>query len=394
MIKNILYLTIFILLSVPLVSCTDTVDEPPVVQDDGDKLTPLKEVPAIRLERLSRGVNLGHWFAQTEISSAQMKNRFSQKDMDFLSSSGFKHVRLSVNEEVVYDKDNPSEIKTKYLSELDKAISDLIEADVAVIFDFHPNDSFKDEVVKDIVFANSVKIFWGAMAKYLTKYDADMLYLEVMNEPMAVNASEWYDIQKTWVPVIRRNAPEHTIILDGNLRTTENNWNDVEAFILQEKVSDPNVVYNFHFYMPMAFTHQAATWGWEALRFFEGLIYPPKESNVNSLKTTILNQEALWGLDNYLNDAWDADKIANVLDKAAKWAEDNNAHITCNEFGVYDWKTPKESRLTYMSDVREILEKHDIGWSIWEYDDGFGVVQRDEEGNVTFEEGIETAVFK
>jgi len=48
----------------------------------------------------------------------------------------------------------------------------------------------------------------------------------------------------------------------------------------------------------------------------------------------------------------------------------------CNEFGVYRAKTPECSRLHWLQDVRTALERHGIGWAMWDYADGFGVAVR------------------
>ena len=47
--------------------------------------------------------------------------------------------------------------------------------------------------------------------------------------------------------------------------------------------------------------------------------------------------------------------------------------LTCNEFGVYR-RAPAADRARCLEDVRRALEKHDIGWAMWDYAGAFGVV--------------------
>jgi len=48
----------------------------------------------------------------------------------------------------------------------------------------------------------------------------------------------------------------------------------------------------------------------------------------------------------------------------------------CNEFGVYRRAARPEDRAAWISDVRKALEKHGIGWAMWDYSGGFGVVTK------------------
>ena len=48
--------------------------------------------------------------------------------------------------------------------------------------------------------------------------------------------------------------------------------------------------------------------------------------------------------------------------------------LTCNEFGVYRNAANPEDRARWITDVRTALEKNQIGWTMWDYSGGFGVV--------------------
>ena len=52
----------------------------------------------------------------------------------------------------------------------------------------------------------------------------------------------------------------------------------------------------------------------------------------------------------------------------------HGAALICNEFGSYKPFAPRESRLTLINDVRSILEAKNIGWAMWEMDEGFGFI--------------------
>jgi hypothetical protein len=52
--------------------------------------------------------------------------------------------------------------------------------------------------------------------------------------------------------------------------------------------------------------------------------------------------------------------------------------LICNEFGAYRGLTDPTSRANYIHDVRTALEEDGIGWAMWDYRGGFGVVWKED----------------
>ncbi len=50
-----------------------------------------------------------------------------------------------------------------------------------------------------------------------------------------------------------------------------------------EPVRDENVIYTFHEYNPMWFTHQGANWGTQGWVFLRGVPYPSTPQNVQAV---------------------------------------------------------------------------------------------------------------
>ena len=70
-------------------------------------------------------------------------------------------------------------------------------------------------------------------------------------------------------------------------------------------------------------------------------------------------------LDWYAREGWDAAMVDAHIARAAAWARKHSVRLVCNEWGAYKPKAPREDRLAYLRDVRMSLEKHGIGWTIW-----------------------------
>ena len=83
-------------------------------------------------------------------------------------------------------------------------------------------------------------------------------------------------------------------------------------------------------------------------------------------------------LENYFLDAWDAHHIRMLIDEAAEWANVKNVPLICDEFGAYRARSDPASRANWIHDARTALEADGIGWAMWDYRGGFGVVTKED----------------
>jgi len=144
--------------------------------------------------------------------------------------------------------------------------------------------------------------------------------------------------------------------------------------LLLEPPRDLNVIYNFHFYSPHVFTHQGANWSENYWHFLKNLPYPSTPENVLQAAALVPDPAKRLQVARYGMDHWSAARIDQEFDQVAAWAKHWNVVLTCNEFGVYRKAAKPEDRAAWISDVRKSLEKHGIGWTMWDYSGGFGVV--------------------
>ena len=70
------------------------------------------------------------------------------------------------------------------------------------------------------------------------------------------------------------------------------------------------------------------------------------------------------------------------ISMAAAWGAKHHVPVTCNEFGAYRRYSPPADRAVWINDMRTALEKHGIGWTMWDYAGGFNVVIK-ENGKAT-----------
>ena len=327
---------------------------------------------AARFGRLRRGINLSHWFSQAaNYSKSHLDLHTTAQDIALIKSMGFDHVRFPIEPApLLSDTPDPAILNTTYLGYIDSALDMILATGLAVIIDIHPSEEFKLRMARDERGIEAFRKFWSAFASHLAKRDPESVFLEVINEPMVEDPYRWYGIQRKLIAAIRARAPSHTIIAGGH------RWSGLSEMLFLKPYADANMIYNFHYYEPFAFTHQGATWAGPNLSFYKNVPYPSSPEAVKLLLDTIPDDPARYNLLRYGEDNWNAQRIDRELAAAAAWAAKHHVYITCNEFGAFRKVVKAVDRAVWLRDMRLALEKHHIGWTMWDYAGGFAAVNK------------------
>ena len=329
-----------------------------------------------RAQHLRHGINLSEWFAQVYDPKGYTKEHFdtwnTAQDIALIKAMDFDHVRLSVNPQPMFRRRQADRIPPEYLGYLDAAVRMILDQGLAVVIDTHPDSDFKHNLATDDGFVEEFADFWRALAQHYSTYDPNLVFFETLNEPEVRDSYRWYGIQARLAVAIREGAPQHTIIAVGA------RWDDDDDLIFQQPLRDPNIIYNFHFYEPHVFTHQGATWGENYWHFVTALPYPPDNPEaIAQAAATVPDPVKRLAIIRYGADHWNAQRINVEFDQVAAWAKRWNVPVVCNEFGVYRKVASPHDRANWLSDVRTSLEKHGIGWTMWDYSGGFGIVTKE-----------------
>src|SRR5215467_3247661 len=336
-----------------------------------------------RAKHLRHGINLSEWFAQVYDPKGYTKEHLltwvTADDIALIKSMGFDHVRLSVNPEPMMRHNMADHLPPEYVGFLDSAVKMILDHGLAVIIDMHPESEFKARLVQHDDFIEQFSDYWRAIAQHYSTYDPEMVYFEVLNEPEFRDRFRWAGVQAKLAASIREGAPQHTIIAAGA------NWSDIDDLLWLTPLSDPNVIYNFHFYYPHTFTHQGATWGSNYWHFESKLGYPATPETAQKVAAQEPDAYNRLQVLRYGLDHWDANRISIEIGQAAEWGKRWNVPLTCNEFGVYRQVSNPQDRARWIHDVRSTLEHYGIGWNMWDFGArdngrGFGVVNGRKEG--------------
>lgn len=325
-----------------------------------------------RFAHLRHGVNLSHWFSQSaDYSRGHLDTHTTAQDIALIKSLGFDHVRFPIEPApLMAGTPDPSILNSNYLGYVDNALDMILAAGLAVVIDIHPSDEFKLRMARDERSIEAFGKFWRAFATHLRRRDPEVVFLEVINEPMVEDAYRWYGIQGKLIASIRAGAPNHTIIAAGH------RWSGLYEMLFLEPYADPNIIYNFHYYEPFAFTHQGATWAGPNLPFYKNVPYPSSPEAVKLVLDTVQDDPARYNLLRYGEENWNAQRIDRELAAAAAWAAKHHVYVTCNEFGAFRKVVKPADRVAWLQDMRKALEKHGIGWTMWDYGGGFSVVTK------------------
>jgi endoglucanase len=325
-----------------------------------------------------RGVNMGGWFSQIDAIQGNDPDTFpgeathletfaGPEDFARIRGWGFDHVRLPVDYFNVFAGPELTPVEPT-LRLLDRAIDGLSSAGLSVIFDlhkcpghdFHSGASRAQPLFSDPNVREQTKKVWSVLAERYGSRPG--VTLELLNEPVAEDASAWDRLKNELCAHIRRHAPKATLLVGSN------RWNRPNEFPHLTPFDDDNVVYSFHFYTPLVFTHQKAPWI-QGDVFHVPRTYPGNYAIPAGLSHRLPLDEG----------QWDRSRLAQELEPVVAFRERYGAPVACNEFGVYVGGSERASQLRWMREFLELLAERDFGYSYWNYKNlDFGLVSQRE----------------
>lgn len=327
-----------------------------------------------RFEGYQKGVNLGGWLSQADEKTKEHYDTFIvREDIERIAGFGCDHVRVPVDYIVIEGEDGSMlEDGYKYI---DNVISWCREFHLNVLIDMHNTFGYtfdplevngdKEIFFRDEKLQERFYIMWDRISKRYA--DQEDVAFELLNEVISPDVKDsWNAIADKAVDVIRKNAPKAYIVIGGVC------YNNVRSVPLLNPPKDDHIVYNFHCYEPMIFTHQRAYWMEEM----------PKDITVTYPATTLEYSEQSKGFDpnwagailNMKAKETNADYFAELFEPAVEAATKNNAPLYCGEYGVID-QAPAESTIKWIKDIHEAFERYGIGRSLWNYKEkDFGLI--------------------
>jgi aryl-phospho-beta-D-glucosidase BglC (GH1 family) len=325
-----------------------------------------------------KGLNFGGWFSQVDCIEEKDPQAFpgfyghiesfiGAQDFQRVKSWGFNHVRLPIDYFNFFRGANLEQDERSFRA-LDVAIEAAEQAGLLVMLDlhkcpghdFHSGASEEQPFFTDPVCRADSRRIWSVLAERYGNRPSVML--EILNEPTATDSKIWDKVKDEMFWHIRKAAPKSTIVVGSN------KWNSASEFAHLTPLEDDNVLYSFHFYNPVVFTHQMAPWV-HGHAYDRHLSYPGNYELSEALHARLPNDSGVW------DRARMERELGPVLEFRAKY----KVPVACGEFGVYVGGPDRVSQVNWMTDFLGILAQAGIGYSYWNYKNlDFGVISTGE----------------
>lgn len=293
-----------------------------------------------------KGIDLGGWLSQCDYSKDRMDNFITEKDIAKIASWGLDHVRIPVDYNI-FENDDGS-YKEDGFRRIDDAFHMCEKNGIHVVLDLHKTagfsfDSYGESEKGFFEQEDLQERFYRLWEQFAIRYGklSDTVAFELLNEITDKSyITIWNDIANKCIKRIRTHAPE-TLILVGSY------WNNsVTAVADLAAPFDDKVIYNFHCYDPLRFTHQGAYW------------------------TDMVNKDERFNFD---ESNITTEYFEKLFAPAIEAARKNNTSLYCGEYGVINCVSPEDTVKWYRC-INSVFEKHGIARSAWTYKEmDFGI---------------------
>jgi endoglucanase len=291
-------------------------------------------------KRIGRAVNI---LGYDPIWKSRAEGRFQEKHFRLIREAGFDAVRINLHPFRAMDEGPARGLASSWLAVLDWAVEKALVNGLAVVLDLHEYGAMgKDpEGGKDRYLD-----FWRQLGEHF-KNAPDTVVFELLNEPFGSLTPEmWNGFLKEGLAVVRAANPTRTVVIGPG------HWNGIESLdelVLPE--DDRHIIVTVHYYHPMRFTHQGASWT-EEYKDLSGVSWEGTDEERRMIEHELLGVQ--------------------------RWATTHDRPILLGEFGAYD-KAPMDSRARYTAFVARTAETLGWSWAYWQFDSDFVVYDIDKD---------------
>lgn len=328
----------------------------------------------------SKGVNLFNWFQPWAPGEMPDLNKYDETDFACLKSIGVDVVRLPVHFDLLMEPYFTGTIYDVVFEKLDQVCDWAEKYQIYLVIDNHTyldRDS-KGSYLSLNDFKEQLEAVWPQIAQRYKDRSEYIIY-EIFNEPKDSRfkdfPNKWVKVQGEIVDLIRTYDTKHKIVVSCT------DFSNIDTLVRMKPYKDSNLIYTFHFYEPMIFTHQGAFWVGEGMANVKDIPFPYEKSRMPKLNQKAASddwvkseygQYSRIGTVKYINDR---------IKKAGDWGAKNNVPVWCGEIGAKVWTNPVD-RLAWINATRTALEENNIPYCCWGLDGSDGFLKSDKAGMI------------
>jgi endoglucanase len=281
--------------------------------------------------RLGGGVNI---LGYDGVWDGGIDAPFRQRYFRLIRDAGFAHVRINFHGFKYMNSFD--EIDLRVLDRLDRVLQQVVDSRLIPVVDEHDFQACQRDPDDCAV---KLLAFWRQLsARYAKKYPT--MVFDLLNEPGGRMTPTWWNV---FIPMVlgtvREADPRRTVII-----AAINSEDPLPLHELQLPAGDRNIIVTVHYYKPMEFTHQGASWSTKFARL----------------------HDVDWG------SKTDQQQLLDDFELIDAWAKANSRPIYLGEFGVYE-KANIEARSRYTSFIARTAARLGWAWAYWQFDHDFAL---------------------
>jgi len=293
----------------------------------------------------------------------------SEKDFLYLKQLGFNSIRFYLNYKLFEEDSEPYKYKESGFKWIEENLHWAEKNRIYLILNMHvPQGGFQSNAETDKLWKNEEyqKRFLSLWKEIASRFKNEryLLGYSILNEPAVYGGIDtWNTFSQKTVQTIRSVDSNHIIIVErmqcalksfGRIDWSENVNGDMNF----PKIDDSNVMYEFHFYKPLQFSHQGASW-------------------IPSLKKIDIDYPGYFTDWNNVKKYADKKYLLNEIIPYVKFSQKYNVPIYLGEFGLIKGAFENGKHGTeWVSDVIDICHENGINYNYHTFHEtAFGLYQ-------------------
>lgn len=286
-----------------------------------------------REARFGKGINLSNWLEAYWLGSAwPQPARYQKADLQAVKDAGMQTIRAPFCFALLTDSLPPYSVDFNHpaIAWLDSTIKWCDELQLNLIIDNQhewdlTNANYQDKIPP-------MTAMWRQVVQHYSHLNPERYFFEVLNEPPAgllpANADA---VNLACIDTIRAHNQSHTLIVGPHTASIGS------SFLTFQPYADTNLIYTFHTYEPLYFTHQG--FSWFPVPFPTGTVFP------------FLGDDAL---------------VRSSLQGVADWRNTHNRPVFMGEFGVGIY-ADGDSRCRWVRLMGELIDDLEFNWCYWDW---------------------------
>ncbi len=327
-----------------------------------------------RFVGFERGMGMGGWltnYKRFQILSEDKReiltigdlehfqNYITERDVAYIASLGFDHIRLGFDQVVMQDS------KGNFIDEHFKLIKNFVgwckKHGLNAVLNLHKAIGNYCDVSSSVHLIDSTELsdrFVALWVEFERRFHEEKhVAFELMNEVNDVDPDKWNALSERTIGEIRKLNRERIIIYSGS-----GSWN-IDAIKNMCTFDDENIVYTFHYYEPFEFTHQRGVLQAPQIYYNRDMPYPCDIERYRDFRRFVNGEKNPYEKYTEMGKEY-------VYDRLAGAKEFIKAHpdkiLWCGEFGNIR-HAKLEWRIAWFKEVISFLKENEIPYSVWNY---------------------------